>query len=344
MARPGNKENKNSASSNQQQQQQQQQQEKRIPAANTNKIPFTILILGVLLITIIINSSQQRKFMSKFESVPSSLSWATTTTTTDDNKAAGAGAGAAAAAENDNSVEQKELLIYSNTIINDVYKYEPPKIDSRGDKNNGCGVSPDFKIWSSIPHVSNRSRYGEDMKIYNLFFKDHIYNNNNNNNITTPTPTLPGGGAASLRRDEVMTYVELGAFDGIRESNSHFFDYCLGWKGLLLEGNPVIYASLLENRPNAHKMNFAPSCHDWNTTVTFFASAFTNAGIKDMAKGYNSNRDKIIEHDVPWYVIAFCYLMFILSYFAATLRYVTLLYVMQCYVYFYFYFNVYVIL
>ena len=276
---------------------------------------LTPLMLGVLSIIVIFSNSQQRKFMSNFEFVPSwvmeTATETTATTTTDDVDDNGSNnKKASASAEQEEAEELLTLTAtktkYHNTIINDVYKYQPPSIDSssssssssRGNENEnnnnnnnniGCGVSPDFNVWSSIPHVTNRSRYGEDMKIYNLFFKDHnIYNNNNNNNN--------------------MTYVELGAFDGIRESNTHFYDYCLGWNGLLLEGNPVKYKDLLINRPNSHKMNFAPSCNDWNTTVTFFTSEKTNAGIKHIAKGYNSNRNNDIEHDVPWYV---------------TLRYVT---------------------
>jgi hypothetical protein len=270
---------------------------------------LTPLMLGVLSIIVIFSNSQQRKFMSNFEFVPSwvmeTATETTATTTTDDVDDNGSNnKKASASAEQEEAEELLTLTAtktkYHNTIINDVYKYQPPSIDSsssssssRGNENEnnnnnnnniGCGVSPDFNVWSSIPHVTNRSRYGEDMKIYNLFFKDHnIYNNNNNNNN--------------------MTYVELGAFDGIRESNTHFYDYCLGWNGLLLEGNPVKYKELLINRPNAHKMNFAPSCSEWNTTVTFFTSKFTNAGIKDMAKGYSSDKNKRIEHDVPWYVL-----------------------------------------
>ena len=37
------------------------------------------------------------------------------------------------------------------------------------------------------------------------------------------------------------TYLELGAYDGSQESNSRFFDLCLGWKGLLIKRNPKKY-------------------------------------------------------------------------------------------------------
>jgi hypothetical protein len=97
-------------------------------------------------------------------------------------------------------------------------------------------------------------------------------------------------------RDEIeklgrkATYVELGAFDGVRESNTKFFDDCLGWNGLLIEGNPAQYSQLITNRPFAHRMSFAPSCdikeEMENATVDFHATAFTNAGMEGYALGY----------------------------------------------------------
>jgi hypothetical protein len=85
------------------------------------------------------------------------------------------------------------------------------------------------------------------------------------------------------------TYVELGAFQGRAESNSAFFDLCLGWKGLLIEGNPAHYSKLVQNRPHAHKMSFAPSCDAHfeaiNKTVEFHARKFTNAGLPGQALG-----------------------------------------------------------
>ena len=34
--------------------------------------------------------------------------------------------------------------------------------------------------------------------------------------------------------DKKHTYLEIGAHDGVRESNSRFYDVCLGWNGLLV--------------------------------------------------------------------------------------------------------------
>lgn len=75
------------------------------------------------------------------------------------------------------------------------------------------------------------------------------------------------------------------------ESNSRFFDVCLGWQGLLIEPNPSTYTKLLQNRPHAHRLSFAPSCSEEeakaNKTVSFHAAPFTNAAQADVANNYD---------------------------------------------------------
>ena len=46
------------------------------------------------------------------------------------------------------------------------------------------------------------------------------------------------------------TYIEMGALDGIRYSNSLFFNQALDWKGLLIEADPNNYKKLVDNRKN----------------------------------------------------------------------------------------------
>ena len=55
-----------------------------------------------------------------------------------------------------------------------------------------------------------------------------------------------------------------------------------------MEGNPKKYEQLVANRPNAHRMNFAPSCPHWNETVTFYDTIWTNAGIQGHAQAYDN--------------------------------------------------------
>merc|ERR1712194_191261 len=136
-----------------------------------------------------------------------------------------------------------------------------------------CGAGPDYAPWFGLP-MEERSRENADKIIYELFFKNK--------------QTFNGSG----------TYVELGAFNGVKESNSRFFDDCLGWKGLLLEGNPMIYQRTIENRPFAHKMSFAPSCsasyEAVNKTVPFHRVLWTNGGMAGLAEAYDNGSSKNI--------------------------------------------------
>ena len=43
------------------------------------------------------------------------------------------------------------------------------------------------------------------------------------------------------------TIVELGAYNGIQESNSRFYDLCLGWASLLIEGMSKTFDLLIQN-------------------------------------------------------------------------------------------------
>jgi hypothetical protein len=50
-------------------------------------------------------------------------------------------------------------------------------------------------------------------------------------------------------------FFEMGAIDGVLFNNTKFFEDSLGWKGLLVEGNPFVFPRLLLNRPNALCVN-----------------------------------------------------------------------------------------
>lgn len=63
------------------------------------------------------------------------------------------------------------------------------------------------------------------------------------------------------------TYLEFGALDGIRYSNTRFFAESLGWRGVLIEPNSHTYKSLILNRPRDVCVN-AAICAD-STEVHF---------------------------------------------------------------------------
>ncbi len=51
------------------------------------------------------------------------------------------------------------------------------------------------------------------------------------------------------------TVVEMGANDGLHMSNSYFFSKTLGWRALLIEGNPDVYKRIALHRPEAERVN-----------------------------------------------------------------------------------------
>ena len=51
------------------------------------------------------------------------------------------------------------------------------------------------------------------------------------------------------------TVVEMGANDGLHMSNSYFFSKTLGWRALLIEGNPDVYERIATHRPEAERVN-----------------------------------------------------------------------------------------
>ena len=49
------------------------------------------------------------------------------------------------------------------------------------------------------------------------------------------------------------SFVEIGALDGVRLSNTYMLEHCLGWRGLLIEGNPTNYRHLEQNVANGRR-------------------------------------------------------------------------------------------
>ncbi|MFM6153396.1 MAG: FkbM family methyltransferase, partial [Sphaerospermopsis kisseleviana] len=51
-------------------------------------------------------------------------------------------------------------------------------------------------------------------------------------------------------------FIEIGAYDGIRLSNSYFFEK-IGWKGILIEAHPELAKQCKVNRPNSITLHTA---------------------------------------------------------------------------------------
>lgn len=52
-------------------------------------------------------------------------------------------------------------------------------------------------------------------------------------------------------------FVELGANDGFTQSNTYYFEKLRGWRGILIEPIPQLYAQVVRNRPRSRVFNCA---------------------------------------------------------------------------------------
>lgn len=66
-------------------------------------------------------------------------------------------------------------------------------------------------------------------------------------------------------------FVEMGALDGLKMSNSLLFEQCLGWDGLLIEANPKNFIDLTKNRPCASRV-WAAMCPRHHQSHTFVSN------------------------------------------------------------------------
>jgi hypothetical protein len=146
------------------------------------------------------------------------------------------------------------------------YKYQPPAPYTNHTARDAlCGVSPEYTTYFTNGTIEYSSRHSEDKTIYEIFFKE----NADDDDISPIKGTV----------------VEMGAHNGLQESNSHFYDICLGWETLLVEGNAILWEKLITNRPRTHRFSYAPSCSEedelMKKTVKFDKTIWTNGGLAD---------------------------------------------------------------
>lgn len=146
---------------------------------------------------------------------------------------------------------------------NRVFRYYPPEIRTQSIPTEICGAAPEFNHYFD-DQKTNRKSLNEVDKVLNNLFSDAFQE----------TGTLG-------------KYVEVGAYNGRAESNTRFFHECLGWDGLLIDGNPKIYKALVRNRPYDYRMSFSPTCtveEEFNNkTLPFHSFDTTSAGVEGMA-------------------------------------------------------------
>lgn len=75
------------------------------------------------------------------------------------------------------------------------------------------------------------------------------------------------------------TYIEMGALDGLKFSNTYVFNRMFDWRGVLIELSPVSYKQLVKNRPNEIATVNAAVCSNQKTIHWYQASAAATSGI-----------------------------------------------------------------
>lgn len=106
--------------------------------------------------------------------------------------------------------------------------YEKP-INERFNVNSPFWACPIYQIQTT----EYPAQFGEDKFIINYFEKKNLSPFN-------------------------RVYIEVGAFDGYEMSNTYALEHGYGWKGLLIEGGPMLFDRLLhKDRPRSVKINKA---------------------------------------------------------------------------------------
>ncbi len=93
-------------------------------------------------------------------------------------------------------------------------------------------------------------------------------------------------------------FVEFGALDGIRFSNTYFFEKYLGWTGICAEPNPTLFPKLKENR-NCICINGCIS--DFVGISKFFLIHGYGVGLSGLIEKYDSNRIDVLKKEIAPY-------------------------------------------
>ena len=82
-------------------------------------------------------------------------------------------------------------------------------------------------------------------------------------------------------------YVEIGALDGVRYSNTKFFEDTLNWTGVLIEAQPQNAQKLAKNRPGHNNVILSEAvCPEGQTHVDFAGSSAVGGIVDQMTSGH----------------------------------------------------------
>ena len=98
-------------------------------------------------------------------------------------------------------------------------------------------------------------------------------------------------------------YLELGANDGVTSSNTLYIERCLRWRGVLVEGNEILFSRLEQQRSNRSNVLVhaaASSNCSADGTISFSASPSELAGISDVVQHNLATHHNLQHTTKPW--------------------------------------------
>ena len=124
---------------------------------------------------------------------------------------------------------------------------------ARGRRHKGGRIDPGAYDGIAGNHQNARSSHNEDRFAIRYF-----------------------GGAGNWT-DGRRTFLEIGAFDGVTESNTIIMERCLGWRGVLVEPNPRAFDALkASGRTHSTLVHASPMCEN-ESEVPMSPLPFTSA-------------------------------------------------------------------
>lgn len=115
------------------------------------------------------------------------------------------------------------------------------------------------------------SQCGQDKFLYKNFFKNY---------------NKPG------------IFIELGAFDGIKISNSYFFEKYLGWNGVCIEPTEYYYKKLVKNRKC---FTFNNVIYDEIKDIVFYNNPECCHGLNGIEETYDKKHINRIHREINYY-------------------------------------------
>ena len=87
-------------------------------------------------------------------------------------------------------------------------------------------------------------------------------------------------------------FIEVGANDGFKQSNTYYLERFKGWQGVLIEGIPKLYQKCLVERPNSQVFNCALVAEDY--TEPFVTMQYAN--LMSIVEGALKNKNNEEKH------------------------------------------------